>query len=116
MPATDTAADLALVPGLCGPRVYTILEAQPSLFIPIVMPADSLEFTSPWTLPALSNSFVDVGVWTVTLQASLLNYPTIAAVTQVMTATVIDPCLSTVIQPFLVNDMMVSIWDVAPQV
>lgn len=29
MPATDTAGSTAVVPGLCGPRVYTIVEAQP---------------------------------------------------------------------------------------
>lgn len=81
MPANDSAATGALVPGLCGPRVYTILEAQPALFIPIVAPADGQQYTSAWTLPALSNSFADVGVWTVTLQATLLNYPTIAATT-----------------------------------
>ena len=39
MPATDSAATTALVPGLCGPRVYAILEAQPAIFISIIAPA-----------------------------------------------------------------------------
>jgi len=30
-------------------------------------PAAGTELTSPWTLFALSNSFLDVGVWTITL-------------------------------------------------
>lgn len=81
MPATDAAATSALVPGLCGPRVYTILEASPAAFISIVAPAVGQEYTAAWTLFALSNSFIDVGVWTTTLQVSLLNYPTIPAVT-----------------------------------
>ena len=29
MPATDSKADAATTPALCGPRVYAILEAQP---------------------------------------------------------------------------------------
>lgn len=80
MPATDTAADIAVVPSLCGPRLYSILETQPKNFMTITAPAGD-EFTLAWKLDALSNNFLDAGTHTITLQATLLNYPSIAAIT-----------------------------------
>jgi len=88
MPATDTAATSALVPELCGPRVYTILEATPASFISITAPVAGQDYTAPWTLLALSNNFMDAGSWTTTLQVTLLNYPTILAATKVMNSAV----------------------------
>ena len=85
MPATDSAADIALVPSLCGPRTYVILEAQPLNFISIIPPAGD-GYINPWTIFAISNSFVDVGVWAVTLQVTLDNYVSIPATTQTFTA------------------------------
>ena len=38
MPATDSAATNSLIPNLCGPRVYTIVEPQPASFITIIPP------------------------------------------------------------------------------
>jgi PKD repeat protein len=59
----------------------------------IIPPAAGTEYISAYTLKALSNSFTDVGVWTITLRATLQNYPTITAATKVITsATVLDPC------------------------
>ena len=112
MPATDTAADTAFIPSLCGPRTYTIVEAQPAVFITILQPASD-QYTNAWTLNALSNSLIDVGVWSVTLQVVLVNYPTIFT-TQMFTATVLDPCHGTIIQPFTLIDMNVSIYDITP--
>jgi hypothetical protein len=66
MPATDTAGSTAVVPSLCGPRVYTIVEAQPKNFMSIVAPAGDA-YTQAWTLNALSNNISDVGTWTITL-------------------------------------------------
>ena len=80
----------------------------------IVPPAVGTEFTSPWTIDALSNNLADVGVWPVTVQVTLDNYPSITATTA-LTAEVLDPCLATVIQPVNLSDMMVSIYDTVPQ-
>ena len=93
--ATDSAADAALVPDLCGPRSYLILEAQPALFMTIVPPAAGTEFAALWAINALSNSFADVGLWTVTVQVTLDNYGITA--TTALTAEVLDPCEATVI-------------------
>ena len=100
MPATDSAADTATVPGLCGPRVYSIAEPQPQNFMTISPPAGD-EFTLAWTLRALSTNLVDVGTWTVTLQVTLLNYPAVSATTSVISnAAVNDPCVSMTIPTF----------------
>ena len=67
MPATDAAGTTAAIPGLCGPRVYTILESSPvTNFMSIVAPVGDA-FTQAWTLNALSNDILDVGTWTITL-------------------------------------------------
>jgi hypothetical protein len=112
--ATDSAADIALVPDLCGPRSYVILEAAPNAFMSIVPPAAGTEFTSPWTINALSNAFTDVGVWPTTVQVTLDNYG--LTTTFALTAEVLDPCLGTIIQPVALANMFVSIYDTTPQV
>lgn len=115
MPATDSAADTALVPGLCGTRVYSIVELQPKAFISFISPTGD-QFVNAWSLTAFSNSLSDVGVWTVTLSVSLTNYPSIPPATKTTTATVLSPCAGTIIQPFTLADMTVSIYDMTPQV
>lgn len=98
MPATDTAATTAAVAALCGPRVYTIVEATPAAFTTIIPPAAGQEYTSAWTLTSLSNDFTHVGVWTMTLRVTLQNYPAVPAATKVITsATVVDPCVAATI-------------------
>jgi len=71
LPATDTQATAAGVPSLCGPRVYSIVEATPAAFTTIIPPAAGEEYSSVWTLSELSTSFADVGVWTMTLSVTL---------------------------------------------
>jgi hypothetical protein len=97
MPATDSKATSAGVASLCGPRVYTIIEAKPAGFTTIIPPAAGQEYTSAWTLSELSNSQTDVGSWTMTLSVTLQNYPSVPAATKVTTATVLDPCASATI-------------------
>jgi hypothetical protein len=109
-PASDTASSTAAVPGLCGTVSYLIVETQPSLFMTIVPPVTS-PFTNLWTLTALSSSFADVGAWAITLQATLVNYPTIVATSVINPGTVQDPCLGTVIQPGTLTAMTVTIYD-----
>ena len=115
MPATDSAADTAQVPGLCGPRVYSIVELQPRGFMSFIAPAGD-QFVDAWSLKALSNNLLDVGVWPVTLSVSLTNYPSDLPATKTTTATVQNPCAGTIIQSFTLADMTVSIYDMTPQV
>lgn len=42
-----------------------------------------------------SNNFSDVGIWTVTVQAKLVDYTSVAAATRLFSLTVLDPCLAT---------------------
>jgi hypothetical protein len=76
----------------------------------IVPPAAGTEFINPWTLIALSNSFVDVGAWSITLQATLDNYA-IVATSIINPGTVQDPCLGTIIQAVAPAAMTVTIYD-----
>jgi len=39
------------------------------------------QFVDAWSLKALSNNLLDVGVWPVTLSVSLTNYPSIPPAT-----------------------------------
>jgi len=95
MPATDSKADSTAVASLCGPRVYSIVETKPASFSNILPPVAGQELTSAWTLSELSNSCTDVGVWKMTLQASLVNYPMVAAATKDTTVTVYNKCCNT---------------------
>jgi len=52
MPATDSEATFHNIASICGPRVYSILEATPAAFITITAPAAGQEYTSAWTLSA----------------------------------------------------------------
>ena len=72
--------------------MYSIVETTPQGFISIVAPAIN-EYSLNWTLSIKSDSLADVGVWIVTLQAKLLYYSEIAAITKVFTLTVLDPCV-----------------------
>ena len=65
-PATDTAATSAGVLGLCGPRIYTIVETTPQGFVSIVAPATN-EYSSNWSLSMHSTNIANVGTWAVTL-------------------------------------------------
>jgi len=71
MPATDSKATAAGVASLCGPRVYTIIEATPAAFTTIIPPSAGLEYSNAWTLSMLSNNLAHVGVWTMTLRVTL---------------------------------------------
>ena len=81
MPATDSAASTAAIPSLCGPRIYTIVEANPLAFTTIVPPAAGQEYISAWTLSEITSNFAYVGVWPMTLSVKLQNYSSVAAAT-----------------------------------
>lgn len=98
MPATDSSADTIGMVDLCGPRIYEIVETEPQNFMTITAPADGLDYLSPWSLDALSNDLIDVGVWVVTLRATLQNYPLITTEVVIDPATVLHPCSSAVIE------------------
>jgi hypothetical protein len=96
-PATDTAATFAGVPDLCGARIYSIVETTPQQgLVSIIAPTTNL-YSSNQTLSMKSTIISDVGVWTVTVQAKLLDYTGVAVVKSAFTLTVVDPCLTAVL-------------------
>jgi len=94
---TTNSAETTLGSGYCGTRDYTIVEAQPQTFVTIVSPAPANVFTTNWSLTCLSANIADVGVWTVTLKATLTNYPLVQA-TKTFSVTINHICSTTVIQ------------------
>lgn len=66
-------------------------------------------YTANWKLDCISNSMTDIGVWQVTIQASLVSYPKVPAITSVVQVNVQDPCLTTKIMPNKIEDMTVSV-------
>ena len=65
MPYTDNVAQQYTNPSICGPRVYTIVEAYS--FTTLVAPAAGLEFTDPWTLSITTADILDVGSYVLTI-------------------------------------------------
>jgi hypothetical protein len=63
----------------------------------ITPPAAGTELTAAWTLTALANNAADIGTWTITLKATLQNYPTITATSIITSAVVLDPCAASII-------------------
>jgi len=71
----------------------------------ITQPAGN-PLTTAWTLEAMSKDRADAGVWNVTLQATLQNYPTISPAKQVIIgATIISSCLLTQIRLQSLSDL-----------
>jgi len=96
-PAIDSAATSAAIPGLCGPRVYSIIEDPAHLLTTLDVFAGTDQFVDNWSLTFISNSLLDMGTWTVTLQVALADYASVPVATQTITVTVVHMCQSTVI-------------------
>lgn len=95
-PATNNKETTLGSPGLCGPRVYTIVQVQPATFV-TVAPAPANPLTDNWTLNCSSSFAGDVGTWTVTLKAELQDNPTATPATKSFTVTVTHICQSATI-------------------
>lgn len=65
IPFTDNVATAYANPAICGPRIYTIVEAHP--FVTLIPPAVGMEFTDPWTISVETPNIPDVGVYTTTI-------------------------------------------------
>lgn len=63
----------------------------------IAPPTSNLINTDPWTISAVSNDILKVGVHQVTVTASLLNYSGVASKSVTFNLTVIDLCATAVI-------------------
>ena len=62
-----------------------------------------------------SSLYADVGVWTVTLKATLQNYAAVAPATSQFTVTVTDPCPLTSIYPLAaLPNLTINLQDTVP--
>lgn len=77
-PFSDNVAAQYLNPTICGPKAYTIVEAYP--FVAIVPPASGVVETDPWSLSVETPNIPDVGIYTATLECTLVNYPLVPPV------------------------------------
>jgi hypothetical protein len=80
-------------PGICGDKSY----ASDQVLAVVAAPASGLLSTDYWTLTTFTNLLADVGVYTVTISATLPSYPTVVAGTTTYTLTVVDPCATVVV-------------------
>lgn len=67
-----------------------------------------------WTLVFQSNAIADIGVHSVTLKAVLENYPGVTPATTIVTVTVQDQCLGTLLNAEAITDMTISIYKTIP--
>jgi hypothetical protein len=88
LPFKDSECILQNNSGFCGPKQYVISNPMTK----IAPPASSLINSDPWTISAVTNSIAHVGVHVVTVSASLVNYPSVAAKSVNFNLTVIDNC------------------------
>jgi hypothetical protein len=95
-PATNNVETTYSSLGLCGDRLYTIVEAQPKLFITLVPPVTN-PLSNSWNLDCLATTIYDVGVWLVTLKAELVLYPLANPATKTFTVTVTHICQTTIL-------------------
>ena len=84
-------------PSFCGPKSYVASDP----LISITPPASGLLDTDPWTISAQTADVAQLGVHTVTITASMVNYPSVpsVSVTFLLTVTNFHPCDLTVLQP-----------------
>jgi hypothetical protein len=74
-PATDNISQSNLDTTFCGPKVYSVvIVGGTTQNFASTSFAGSDEYVNNWTLQFFSTSLIDVGVWSVTLSASLANY------------------------------------------
>ena len=84
---TNSKAVQLTDPTLCGPIEYSITEMYSFVTLN--------SSTNPATISVQSNLIPDTGVYSATLHAKLLNYPSVTPVDIGFSITMINPCLTT---------------------
>jgi hypothetical protein len=99
--STDSISNSLATTGVCGSFTYTNTEAYPWLTID----------QATATITVLSTNMADIGPHTVTLRASLTNYPSAPPVSVTFTVTMVDPCLTTVLSLPTLSTFTISAFD-----
>ena len=88
IPFKDSESNFQANPSFCGPKQYTTSDPITS----IAPPTSGFPDTDLWTFSAFTNNKLQVGVHSVTINATLVNYPSVPARLVTFTVTVIDNC------------------------
>ena len=87
-PATDSYGSTISDLNFCGPKIFVANDPK----VVVSPPASGATNTDPWTISCVTNDITLVGVYIVTVTASLANYPLVAPVTSTFVLTIIDEC------------------------
>lgn len=99
-PFTDNVALWYTNPSICGPRTYSIVEGYTwATLIPPPPILPGLEYIDPWTLSVETVDIADFGPYTLTIVASLTNYPTATPTQLIASINIVHPCTLTVFEP-----------------
>ena len=94
---------------ICGPLQYSIVEGYS--FVSLI-PSVSGNSIDPWKISVTTTSLLDVQMYyTVTLKATLANYPTATSATLSFPLDILHPCTLTVINPAAISAMTFVIGD-----
>ena len=110
IPFTDSVAKTYLNDSICGPLQYTIVEGYS--FVSLI-PSVSGNNIDPWTISVTTTSLADIKTHTVTLKTTLVNYPTVTAVSLTFSLEIMHPCVLTVINAAAISAMTFTIGDVS---
>ena len=95
---------------ICGSLQYTIVEGYS--FVSLI-PSVSGNNIDPWTISVTTTSLADIKTHTVTLKTTLVNYPTVTAVSLTFSLEIMHPCVLTVINAAAISAMTFTIGDVS---
>jgi len=87
---------------------------MPQNFASIIPPLGD-KFVYEWELRLVSKSIVDVGIWQMTLRASLQDYPAVLPAEVTFKATVLEACINTTILQKFITPIFFTIGDFAPK-
>lgn len=93
LPFTDNVAQKYGDTKVCRDKNCYILESYP--FTTLFPPESGLLFIDPWTISVDTFDLADVGVYTLTIECVLVNYPDVAPASTNTTLTILHPCVTT---------------------
>ena len=95
IPASDSFGNIMADPNICGPKTFVANDPK----VVIAQPPSGLVNTDSWTISCVTNDILLVGVYTVTITGSVVNYPTVVPLPMTFTLTIIDNCETAVLDP-----------------
>lgn len=88
IPAEDSFGILMFDMNICGNKNFVSNDPK----VVVTPPTTGLVNTDPWTISCMTNDISLVGVYIVTITASVIPYPTVVVLPITFTLTIIDNC------------------------